>query len=207
MTEFNDNQAYLYPPLMPKPFWAKDADYATAVISDVGMGPKGDKGDAAYFKDLTDDEKAEIYQSVSLVGNTSIDVVFTTTAASTATIPIPIPQYDEYDLLWIFVEGLFLAENVDYTIYNGSIILTTPITHVGTHVVFRALRFSTPDGDKNLNVNQYTSEYNTINYNSEALTGSGVPIDNADYVGQMYIDTSNDDVYIAKTTTGDWLKL
>lgn len=208
MTEFNDNQFYLYPPfIMPKPFWAKDADYMTPVLSDVGMGPKGEKGDAAYFKDLSDEEKSEIYRSVSLVGNEIVDAVYTTVNASTATIPIPIPNYTEYDLLWVCVEGLMLFENIDYTHLNDSIVLTSPILHTGTKVLFRALRFSTPDGEKNLNVNEYTTENNTYNYNAEAKTGTGVPTENADYIGQLYIDTDNDKIYIAKSVEGDWIEL
>jgi len=194
-------------PIMPGSIWNKDAEYDVAVVSPVGEGPKGPKGDKAYFSDLTEAEKAEIYQSMSFVGNEIVDAFFTTTNPSTSTITIPIPSYDEYDLLWIFVEGLFLLENLDYTINNGSIVLASPITHAGTKVLFRALRFSTPDGNKQLNVNQNTTENNTINYNATALTGTGAPSQNADYIGQLYIDTSSDQTYVAKTVNGDWIQL
>lgn len=194
-------------PLIPGSIWDKNSDFSVAVISPVGAGPKGDKGDAAYFENLTEEEKAEIYRSMSFVGNEIVDAVYTTTNPSTATIAIPIPDYDEYDLIWVFVEGLFLLENLDYTIYNGSIVLAAPITHTGTKVLFRALRFSTLDGDKNLNVNQYTTENNTVNYNAEALTGTGIPTQNASYIGQLYIDTDTEDIYVAKTVNGDWIKL
>lgn len=207
MAEFNDNQFFLYPPFKHSPIWSPDADHAIPVISPVGMGPKGEKGDIAYFKDLTDDEKAEIYKSMSFVGNEIVDAVYTTTNPSTATINIPIPNYDEYDLLWVFVEGLFLLENIDYSIYNGQIVLASPIVHSGTKVLFRALRFSTPDGDKELNVNQSTTEYVTNNYNASAVTGHGIPSAYGVYVGQIYIDLDTDDVYIAKTTEGDWIKI
>lgn len=194
-------------PIMPGSIWNKDAEYDVAVISPVGNGPKGDKGDKAYFSDLTEYEKSEIYKSMSFVGNEIVDAFFTTVNASTATITIPIPDYDEYDLLWVFVEGLFLLENLDYTVNNGAIVLSSPITHTGTKVLFRALRFSTPDGNKQLNVNQTTIENNTINYNAAALTGTGAPAQNADYVGQLYIDTSSDETYVAKTVNGDWIQL
>lgn len=194
-------------PIMPGTIWNDESDYFIPVVSPVGAGPKGDKGDTAYFKDLTDDEKAEIYRSVSFVGNEIVDAVYTTTNPSTATINIPIPNYDEYDLLWVFVEGLFLLENIDYTIYNGQIILNVPIVHSGTKVLFRALRFSTPDGNKELNVNQNTAEYVTNNYNATAATGYGVPSIYGEYIGQIYIDLDTDDVYVAKTTEGDWIKI
>ena len=206
MAEFNDNQFFLYPPFKHAPLWDRDADYAIPVISPVGMGPKGEKGDTAYFENLNESEKAEIYRNVSFVSNSAVDAFVTTANSSTATIAIPIADYDEYDILWVFVEGLSLMEGLDYTIYDGSIVLTSPITHTGTKVMFRALRFATPDGNKNLNVNQYTTENNTINYNAEAKTGSGVPSLDADYIGQMYIDTDNNTVYIAKTVNGDWIQ-
>ena len=210
MSKLNDNQFYPFPPVSPDPYapaWGRDALYNVPVISPVGNGPKGEKGDPTFFKDLTESEKAEIYKSVSLVGNEIVDAVFTTNNASTATIPIPIPDYTEYDLLWVFVEGLMLLENIDYTLFNGSIVLTSPISHTDTKVLFRALRFSTPDGNKNLNVNQHTTENNTYEYNAEAKTGTGAPNEHADYIGQLYIDTENDKTYIAKTTSGDWIQL
>ena len=194
-------------PIMPGSIWNKDAEYDVAIVSPVGDGPKGEKGDAAYFEDLTEAEKSEVYRSMSFVGNEIVDAFFTTTNTSTATIAIPIPDYDEYDLLWVFVEGLFLLENLDYTVNNGSIVLSSPITNVGTKVLFRALRFSTPDGNKQLNVNQTTVENNTINYNATALTGTGAPAQNAEYVGQLYIDTNSDETYVAKTVNGDWIQL
>lgn len=194
-------------PLMPGSIWNKDQDYHVNVFSQVGAGPKGEKGDKAYFSDLTPNEKAEVYRSVSFVGNEIVDAVFTTVNTSTATIAIPIADYDEYDLIWVFVEGLFLLENIDYTINNGNIVLASPISHPGTKVLFRALRFSTPDGNKQLNVYQNTDEYNTINYNATALTGTSAPTQNADYVGQLYINTSTDKTYVAKTTHGDWIEL
>lgn len=194
-------------PIMPGSIWGKDSDYEVTVVSPVGEGPKGAKGDAAYFSDLTSEEKAEIYRSMSFVGNEIVDAFYTTTSTSTATIAIPIPDYNEYDLLWVFIEGLFLLENLDYTVNNGSIVLASPITHAGTKVLFRALRFSTPDGNKQLNVNQITEENNTINYNATALTGTGAPSQNATYVGQLYIDTDSEKIYVAKTVNGDWIEL
>ena len=210
MSKLNDNQFYPFPPVSPDPYapaWGRDAVYNVPVISPVGNGPKGEKGDPTFFKDLTESEKAEIYKSVSFVGNEIVDAVYTTTNASTATIAIPITDYTEYDLVWVFIEGLFLLENIDYTVNNGSIVLASPITHPGTKVLFRALRFSTPDGNKQLNVTQVTEEHNTINYNASALTGTGSPSINAEYIGQLYIDTETDKIYAAKTTSGNWIQL
>ena len=115
------------------------------------QGPKGDQGPQGVpgkdltYNDLTAEQKEEIYRHVAFMENSSSDAVFTTSLPSTTTIPIPIQGWDEHSILFVYVEGLFIAEGIDYTVSGSNIVLTTPITHAGTKVQFRAVSYSTPE--------------------------------------------------------------
>jgi lysophospholipase L1-like esterase len=138
-------------PIVPGSIWDEKSDFNIPVVSPVGNGPKGDKGDKGdpfTYKDFTKRQLDQLSSKVASVGNKSEDAYFTTTLASTTTIPIPIVDYDDFDLLFVDVEGLDLAENVDYTIQGSNIVLTQPITHTGVKVHFRALSYKVPDGIK-----------------------------------------------------------
>ncbi len=148
-------------PIIPGSIWNKNSDFMVPVISPVGAGPKGDKGDTAYFDDLTEEQLQKIYQEASFVGNKSFDEVVTTTGASTTTIPIPWVDYDQFDMLFIDVNGLDLSEHDDYEIVSGNIVLTTPLP-AGQDVHFRLLRYDVIDGDKNIVNTMGRKDYNTV---------------------------------------------
>lgn len=40
-----------------------------------------------------------------------------------------------------------------------------------------------------------------------AIKDQGIPEFNAEYVGQIYINMTDDTVYIAKNTSGDWIAI
>lgn len=65
---------------------------------------------------------------------------YTTTSSSTTTVPIGITNFGNYDMLFVDVNGLDLIQNTDYTISGQNIVLTTPITTVGTVVHFTVIR-------------------------------------------------------------------
>lgn len=148
-------------PIIPGSIWDKNHDFMVPVVSPVGAGPKGDKGDTAYFDDLTPQQLQKIYQEASFVGNKSFDEVVTTTGASTTTIPIPWVDYDQFDMLFIDVNGLDLSEHDDYEIVSGNIVLTTPLP-AGQDVHFRLLRYDVVDGDKNIMNTMGRKDYNTV---------------------------------------------
>lgn len=170
MVEFNDNQYWDYPHMhhlhpvnRPMPSISTvgdDSEYDAFVLSSVGTGPKGDKGDPTYFDDLTDEQLAKIYQEASFVGNKSIDAVVTTTGTSTSNITIPF-DYDDFDMLFIDVNGLDLSEGDDYTITSNLVSLTTPLP-AGQDVHFRALKYDLIDGDKNILNVMGRKDYNTV---------------------------------------------
>lgn len=148
-------------PIIPGSIWDKNADYKIPVVSPVGNGPKGDKGDPAYFDDLTDQQLSKIYQEASFVGNKSEDAVITTTATETElTIPFAV---DEFDMLFIDINGLDLAEHEDYelALSSGKVIFSTPIP-AGQDVHFRALKYQLVDGDKTIKNVMGRKDYNTV---------------------------------------------
>ena len=174
MAEFNDNQFYLYPPFRHAPMWSPSADHVIPVVSPVGMGPKGDQGDQGprgltgatgaqgpqgpkgdqgepgrdmVFEDLTDSQLEEIYRHSAFAVNKSENALFVTSSANTTFIPIPIDDFDSFDILFVDVEGIMLAEGTDYNISGENIVLTQPITHIGTKVHFCALSYDLPSGE------------------------------------------------------------
>ena len=92
--------------------------------------------------------------NTSLLGSGNIDIsgtsvyykkdenIYTTTTNSETTIPIGILGFRSTDILMVDVEGLNLIEDVDYTISGTNIVLTSPITHIGTTVHFTAMRIA-----------------------------------------------------------------
>ena len=57
MSQFNDEQFFMYPPFNRDHTWHKDYDYEIPVISSVGNGPKGDM---FTWDDMTDDQKNDL---------------------------------------------------------------------------------------------------------------------------------------------------
>lgn len=170
MAEFDDNQYWDYPhfhhlhpvhrPMPSISTVGDDSEYDAFVLSSMGEGPKGDKGDSTYFDDLTDEQLAKIYQNASFVGNKSYDAVVTTAGTSTSNITIPF-DYDDFDMLFVDVNGLDLSEHDDYEISGDKIILTTPLP-AGQDVHFRALKYDLIDGDKNIVNAMGRKDYNTV---------------------------------------------
>lgn len=163
MTEFNDNQYWHYGPV---PLGAVsdgkmvDAGYDAVVLSSVGegpAGPQGPAGDTIDFDDLSDEQIARIYQNASFVTNKTRDAVITTETGGVTTIQIPSSlEYDQFDMLFVDVNGLDLAEGVDYTISGNSIVLTTPLP-LGQDVHFRVMKYDLVDGDKTI-IDRSTTE-------------------------------------------------
>lgn len=129
------------------------------------VGPQGLPGRDMVFSDLNDAQLARIYRHSAYAVNKSEDAYFITNLASMAVIPIPIADFeDSFDLLFVDVEGLDLAEGVDYTISGNAITLATPIIHIGTKVHFRALSYDLPEGDKTVEnvIENYYDDYTYI---------------------------------------------
>ena len=66
---------------------------------------------------------------------------YETTTAEESTIPIQIPEYNEtLDILYVYINGLKLIPEVDYTIDGTNIELTSALTVIGTPVEFEVLK-------------------------------------------------------------------
>lgn len=52
--------SFHYPPYNRFIPWREDSDYRIAIVSPVGNGPKGEKGDPLTYSDLTDDDKLDL---------------------------------------------------------------------------------------------------------------------------------------------------
>ena len=86
-----------------------------------------------WFNSLT--ESLTLNVSVAALRN-----VYTTTAENELTIPIGISDYNpETDVLSVYINGLRLVPDIDYTENDTSITLTNAISQIGTTVFFEAL--------------------------------------------------------------------
>lgn len=148
-------------PIIPGSIWDKKSDFTVPVVSPVGAGPKGAKGDKLLFSDLTENDIDHIRQGIANSVNVSQDAVYTTTALTTQ-ITIPIQDFDaDFDMLFVDVNGLDLSEHGDYEIVGNKIVLTTAIP-AGQDVHFRVLKYLIPDGDKTINITDNRKDYNTV---------------------------------------------
>ena len=106
-------------------------------------GERGEKGETGNFEQLTQEQQNEVAEYVGAkalqASFESLSGTYTTTGTNTSTIEIPINGYAAGDFLFVFVEGLYMVEGVDYTLNGSYITLASPITHSGTKVYFRAL--------------------------------------------------------------------
>ena len=124
-------------------------DDKVIILSTLGQGPRGEKGDSFEFEDFTQEQLDWLRSGVSSVYNyRKAEATYHTVGENTSTIQIPISGYTANDMLFVDIEGLSLAEGEDYTINNGSIVLTHPITHDSTSVNFKALQpIAVTEGD------------------------------------------------------------
>ena len=173
MTEFHDDQYWGHVPHVPMyhqghrhnhiPVFSNVGDderYDAVVFSDMGEGPKGEKGDPTYFDDLTEDQLQEIYKQASFVGNKSQDAIVTTSDNFTTVVTIPF-DYDGFDMLFVDVNGLDLAEGDDYSIVGNTVSLVTPLP-ASQEIHFRALKYQVVDGNKTITNTMGRKDYCTV---------------------------------------------
>lgn len=101
---------------------------------------KGPKGDTFTYSDLTPAQIADLKADLRSFYKKS-ESLYTTTAASTSTIPIGIDGYRSTDVLIVDINGLVLIQGTEYTISGTNIVLTSPLP-AGQQVHFTALRAS-----------------------------------------------------------------
>ena len=65
MSNYNDNMFFVSPPYNRQPIWKPDSDYQVPVVSSIGAGPKGDKGDDFDPTTLTE-ENMEMFINFAL---------------------------------------------------------------------------------------------------------------------------------------------
>lgn len=104
-------------------------------------GQQGPQGDPFEFEDFTEEQLADLRSDVSSVYYRRDKSTYVTSDDSpVSSIVIPFVNFTSADILDIDIEGLTLTEDLDYVISNGSIVLSTPINHAGTHVNMRRWR-------------------------------------------------------------------
>lgn len=122
------------------------------------QGPQGRPGNNLQFSDLTVAQKKEIYRNVAMLHNEIKEATVVTDTYHTAAIDIPFEEYNELGILLVDIEGLTLAEGVDYEIQDKTIILNEPITHAGVSVHFKLITYETPDGPKYTTIAPMTAD-------------------------------------------------
>ena len=103
------------------------------------QGVQGPKGDTFTFDDLTEEQITELRSGLQTFYRKQ-ESKYQTTKASETTIPIGISNYTSNDMLFVDINGLDLIFGTDYTISGTNIVLTKPLTVIGTVVHFVVLR-------------------------------------------------------------------
>ena len=114
------------------------------------QGVKGNDGRDLQYSDLTPEQKQEMFREMAKYNNSLNNVLVTaqyrTVADETRRVRIPITNIEFFDILLIDINGFLLAEGFDYVRDDDShITLTTPITHTGVLITFRAFKYETID--------------------------------------------------------------
>lgn len=110
--------------------------YITGMIDQIDTTELFSQFTAAFYQ-WFDNLTETLTVDVSVVTKHS---VYTTTAANEVTIPIGISGYNPTnDALSVYINGLRLIPDVDYTAGDTSITLTNAISVIGTKVFFEAL--------------------------------------------------------------------
>lgn len=122
------------------------------------QGPQGRPGNNLQFSDLTAAQKKEIYRNVAMLHNEIKEATIVTDTNLTSYIDIPFEEYNELGILLVDIEGLTLAEGIDYEIQDKTIILNEPITHTDTSVNFKLITYETPDGPKYTTIAPMTAD-------------------------------------------------
>ena len=182
MNNINDEQRWVYPhphPWFPQnqhnrfmPFPGRpmgDESYRHAtVLSFLGRGPKGAKGDTFTYDDMTAADKADLVGY--LAGATgSVEEHSFTANSNLSYYDVPNMDVDtSVDILFVFVNGIMLS-NSEYSIENGNrIVFTNGVQYNGIQNEFliRILRFeaSSPETQNTENL------LNFLNIDRDALT-------------------------------------
>lgn len=130
--------------------------YITGLIEQIDTTDLFSQFTAAFYE-WFDNLTETLTVDVSVVTKHS---VYTTTAANEVTIPIGISDYNPTnDALSVYINGLRLIPDVDYTAGDTSITLTNAISVIGTKVFFEALvNAATPPEPSGLIVGRGTWE-------------------------------------------------
>ena len=96
---------------------------------------------------------------------------YVTDTANETTIPIQIDSYNEtLDILYVYINGLKLVPNVDYTISGTNIILTQALDVIGTPVEFEVLK-SADTAEAASIVSQVIAYFNKVDAMEARLNG------------------------------------
>lgn len=166
MHEINDDQRWIYPMLRPTfpqdpgrhfmPFFSRpmgDENYQhTTVLSFMGRGPKGAKGDTFTYNDMTPADKANLVSY--LAGATgSIEEHSFTSDSNLSYYDVPDMNVDtSVDILFVYVNGIMLSGS-EYRIENGNhIVFTNGVQYNGLQNEFliRILSFEASSPESQL---------------------------------------------------------
>ena len=144
---FNDNQAWVYPP--KEPYFPQNPAYHfvpylgrpmgdesfrhTTVLSTMGRGPKGAKGDTFTYEDMTPADKQDIARYIASISATSEEGSVDLSDGSYDSVEIPLDNYDpDNSILSVYLNGCELEQGVEYTLAGDSINFSSPLVVANT---------------------------------------------------------------------------
>lgn len=179
MNKINDDQRWVYPhwhpyfPQDPHPRFTPypgrpmgDESYRHAtVLSFLGRGPKGAKGDTFTYDDMTPADKADIVQYLAGATGSVEDFSFSSMEAVSSHTIEGMDIDSSVDIVFVYVNGILTT---DFTIEGDTITFTNGVSasSLGNDFLIRVLRFeATSPSEDNTDV-----VLNFLGMNREALT-------------------------------------
>jgi len=103
-----------------------------------------DQSDGYYV--LRNDQIQSIFEQILAATNEVVSMNVRVDTIGTYRIPIPIEDYNSYDIMSVYINGLHQTLGIDYTVDNvmEEIQLGTPIDHANTTVNFQAIKYNMP---------------------------------------------------------------
>ena len=179
--------------------------YVTGLIDQIDTTDLFAQYDAAFdakeqeFEEWWDAVREEVYTATNTVRKYTRTAQ--TTGTNTTSMPIGIAAYTSNDILNVYVNGIRLCEDIEYTVSDSTVTFTTALDVSGTPVTFEVIK-SIDSTDVTTALNYVETRLNGVSLSLMSQTDyEALPTKNPT---TLYIVTNSDQVllYLGETQVG-----